>query len=133
MIEQPRRLVLLIEDHQATRDILRRHLTRCGWEVLEAATMAEGLAQLDPPPDCIILDLDLPDGPGEALLRKVRLEQIPTRVIVNTGTDDRARLRTVSFMRPDAVLEKPLDAEGLRRICEDVPPPPRYDCMHVAR
>jgi DNA-binding NarL/FixJ family response regulator len=129
MKQQQRRLLLLVEDHQATRDVLRRILALCGWEILEAATIAEGLAQLDPPPDCIVLDLDLPDGPGEALLRRVRVERIPTRVVVSSGTDDRARLSEVSYMRPDAVLRKPLDSEGLRRICEMVPLPPRRDCM----
>ena len=129
MKEQQRRLLLLVEDHQATRDVLRRILALCGWEILEAATIAEGLARLDPPPDCIVLDLDLPDGPGEVLLRKVRVERIPTRVVVSSGTDDRARLSEVSYMRPDAVLQKPLDSEGLRRICEMVPLPPRRDCM----
>jgi two-component system KDP operon response regulator KdpE len=129
MKEQQRRIVLLVEDHLATRGLLRRILALCGWDVLEAATVAEGLAQLDPPPDCIVLDLELPDGPGEALLRRVRVERIPTRVVVSSGTDDRARLSEVSYMRPDAVLRKPLDSEGLRRICEMVPLPPRRDCM----
>jgi len=124
-MNQPhRRLLLLVDDHQATRDLLRRALARCGWRVLEAATVAEALARLDPPPDCLVLDLDLTDGPGEVLLRRVRVERFPTRVVVTTGMDDRARLREVSYLRPDAVLRKPLDSEGLRRICEMAPPPP---------
>src|SRR4051812_3291594 len=71
MKEQQRRIVLLVDDHLATRDVLRRILALSGWEVLEAATVAEGLAQLDPPPDCIVLDLELPDGPVEQPVRKV--------------------------------------------------------------
>src|SRR3954470_2879372 len=84
---------------------------------VEAATVAEGLAQLDPPPDCIVLDLELPDGPGEAILRKVRMERLPIRVVVNTGMPESGRLSEVSYMRPDAVLQKPLDAAGLLTIC----------------
>src|SRR3954453_10797556 len=129
MKERQRRLLLLVEDHRATRVALRRILVLRGWDVLEAAPVAEGLAQLDPPPDCMVLDLDLPDGPGEALLRRVRVERIPTRVVVSSGTDDRARLGEVSHMRPDAVLPKPLDSEGLRRICEMVPLATRGDCV----
>src|SRR4051812_33262008 len=116
--------LLVVEDERMAREALHIILASRGWIVLEAATVAEGVAQLDPPPDCIVLDLDLPDGPGELLLRRVRVERIPTRVLVNTGMDDRARLSEVSYMRPDAVLRKPLDSEGLRRICEMVPPPP---------
>jgi CheY-like chemotaxis protein len=121
MKEQPRRVVLLVDDHPATRDVLRRLLALCGWDVLEATTVAEGLAQLDPPPDCIVLDLELPDGPGESILRKVRVERLPVRVVVNTGMPDSARLSEVSYMRPDAVLQKPLDSAGLRTICEGMP------------
>src|SRR4051812_2466873 len=121
MLEKQRRLLLLVEDHQSTREIMRRILGFCGWDVLEAATIAEGLAQLDPPPDCIVLDLELPDGAGEVILRKVRVEQLPTRVVVSTGLQDLARLSEVSYMRPDAVLSKPLDSKGLLTICEGVP------------
>src|SRR3982751_3177623 len=69
------------------------------------------------PPDCIVLDLELPDGPGETILRKVRLERLPIRVVVNTGMPESGRLSEVSYMRPDAVLQKPLDAAGLLTIC----------------
>jgi len=110
--------MLVIEDHQETRTLLSRILALIldGWEVAEAATVEEGLAQLVPPPDCVLLDLELPDGPGEAILRKVRQDQLQTRVVVNTGTNDAVRLGAVSDLRPEAVLQKPLDSAGLRRI-----------------
>jgi len=111
----------LVEDHEATRHTLRRILALCGWEVLEAATVAEGLAQLDPPPDCLVLDLELPDGSGEVLLRKVREDRLPTRVVINTGMNDPARLNAVSDLNPEAILLKPLDSWGLRTICERMP------------
>jgi CheY-like chemotaxis protein len=112
--------MLLVEDHIPTRDVLRRALAHRGWEVSEATTIAEGLARLDldRPFDCVLLDLMLPDGDGEVILRKVRTEGLPTRVVVNTATCDPARLREVSYGRPDAVLEKPYDLEGLCRACE---------------
>ena len=110
--------LLLVEDHEATRHILRRilALTLTGWNVAEAATVEEGLAQLDPPPDCVLLDLELPDGPGEDILRKVRKDHLSTRVVVNTGTANLARLEAVSALKPEAVLQKPLNSSGLRRI-----------------
>jgi DNA-binding NarL/FixJ family response regulator len=121
-----RHRMLLVEDHQPTRINLRRILSARGWEVLEAATIAEGVAQLDPAPDCIVLDLVLPDGKGEAILRKIRVEQLQvcdqTRVVVNTGLDDPARLSEVSYLRPNAVLQKPVDPERLCRAC--TPPEP---------
>ena len=115
-----RHRMLIVEDHQETRTLLRRilALTLTGWEVVEATTVEEGLAQLVPPPDCVLLDLELPDGPGEALLRKVRQDHLQTRVVVNTGTADSARLGAISDLRPEALLQKPLNSTGLRRIHE---------------
>jgi two-component system KDP operon response regulator KdpE len=110
--------MLLVEDDLATRTRLRRIFALCGWEVVEAATVAEGLARLATPPDCLLLDLELPDGDGESILRRVRTDGLPVRVVVNTGTDDPDRLGAVSAMGPDALLKKPLDSNGLRTICE---------------
>src|SRR4051812_16506175 len=82
--------VLVVEDECTARETLHIILASHRWTVSEAATVAEGLAQLDPPPDCIILDLDLPDGPGEAVLRRVREANLWTRVTITTGCDDAA-------------------------------------------
>src|SRR4051812_1794660 len=102
--------MLLVEDHHDTRRAMRRILALCGWEVTEAATVAEGLAHLAPPPDCLLLDLELPDGDGEAILGRVRAEGLPVRVVVNTGIDDPDRLGRVAGMGPEALLRKPLDS-----------------------
>jgi DNA-binding response OmpR family regulator len=115
-----RQQMLLVEDHEETRTLLRRILSLCGWQVAEAATVAEGLDRLDPPPDCLVLDLMLPDGDGETVLRKVREAHLPTRVIINTAEHDPRRLREVSDLKPDAILPKPLDSKSLRTICEGV-------------
>jgi DNA-binding NarL/FixJ family response regulator len=111
--------MLLVEDHAGTRTLLRRMLALClpGWEIDEAATLAEGLARLDPPPECLVLDLGLPDGGVEMILRKVRDERLPTRVVVHTGMEDPSRLGAVAGLGPNALFKKPLDSEALNAIC----------------
>ena len=54
----------------------------------------------------------LPDGDGEEVLRKVRDEGLPTRVVVSTGTDDPVRLALVKGMDADAMFR---EADRLRR------------------
>jgi CheY-like chemotaxis protein len=122
----PQHRMLLVEDHAETRHLMCRILSLCGWKVVEAGSIAEALARLDPPPDCLMLDLQLPDGDGEALLRKIREDGLPTRVVVNTGIGDPARLENLAGLHPDYLLHKPLDAEGLRTISmiEGDPPDP---------
>ncbi len=100
--------MLVVEDDRVTRNALQRLFERRGWDVLVAATVAEGLAQLDPPPDCLILDLMLPDGDGAEVLRTVRAQGLPTKVAVCTGTGDADRLAEVASMNPEALLRKPV-------------------------
>jgi DNA-binding response OmpR family regulator len=101
-----------------TLDALRKIFTRKGWDVISAMTVAGGLALLDPPPDCVILDLMLPDGSGEAVLRRVRDEKLKTRVAVCTGMEDPARLARVAGMGPETLLRKPISLAEVCRICE---------------
>src|SRR5438067_1464959 len=62
--------ILVVNDHASTRRALVAIFRRKGCRVDAVATLAEGLALLDPPPCCIILDLLLPDGGGEWILVK---------------------------------------------------------------
>jgi len=64
-------------------------------------------------PDCLILDLMLPDGNGASVLKHVRESGLPIRVAVATGTSDPAMLAEVAALRPDVLYRKPLDAMAL--------------------
>ncbi len=113
-------VVLIIEDHDATRTMLAKLLSISldGWQVLTAATIAEGLALLlESEPDCLVLDLMLPDGDGETVLRRIRETKLRTCVAVTTGTGDEARLDAVRWLQPEALLRKPIDPEDLFRVC----------------
>ena len=74
--------VLIVEDDQATSSAMRAVFARRGWEVDEVMTVAEGIASLESQPDWVILDLLLPDGCGEAVLRQARRRSRPVRVAV---------------------------------------------------
>jgi DNA-binding NarL/FixJ family response regulator len=118
-MDQHGHAVLIVEDHEVTRTtlarLLRLHLD--GWEVLTAATIAEGLALVESEPSCVILDLMLPDGDGEIVLRRVREARLRTRVAVTTGTGDEARLEAVRRLGPEALLRKPVDPREIYEVC----------------
>jgi DNA-binding response OmpR family regulator len=111
------RCLLVVEDDPTTSKALRKYFQLKGWEVRTASTVAEGLAQLEPPPDCVILDLMLPDQGGEVVLRKIREDCLPTRVAVCTGSNDHKRLRAVATLSPDALLTKPITMAELCLAC----------------
>jgi DNA-binding response OmpR family regulator len=111
--------VLVIEDDQAMQDIMRLILTQEGHQVTTAGTVMEGLVRLEGEvlPDCIVLDLDLPDGRGEAVLLAVRARGLPIHVAVCTGMADPARWLKVQGLRPEALLCKPVPFGELLAAC----------------
>jgi two-component system, OmpR family, response regulator len=103
----------LVEDDPATSRALKGILDRRVWDVLNVSTIADALRLLDWNPDCVVLDLMLPDGDGTVILAKIRAERLPIRVAVTTGSNDSSRLKTVLNLNPDVFLTKPVDLKEL--------------------
>jgi len=94
-----RQRVLVVEDDQTTREMMRRLLEKAGWTVLEARNGREGLAQVDgKPPGLILLDLLMPEMDGfefmEALRRRDGCRGLPVIVVTakELTEEDRSRL-----------------------------------------
>lgn len=105
--------VLIVDNDAATRRVLVKLLLAIGWEVAEAGSIAEGLALLDTAPNFLVIDLELPDGDGEEILRAIRTRGATPCVIVCSGVVDRERLRLVRQLGPHAVLSKPISHTAL--------------------
>ncbi len=92
--EAPAKSVLIVDDEDTIRDVIRRYLERDGFAVREAA---DGYAALDAiedePPDLIVLDLMLPGVDGLSLTRQLReRHRIPIIMLTAKGeTSDRIR------------------------------------------
>src|SRR5688500_10829154 len=90
------------------RTALETLLAREGFRVQTAGTLQRGNELLDGQA-AVILDLDLPDGNGVELLRKIRTEKRAMKVVVLTACDDPVVLRAVRILRPDGLFCKPVD------------------------
>src|SRR5947209_814196 len=65
--------ILLVEDNEANRDSLSRHLKRKGYEVILAADGREGLAAARAgAPDLILMDMSLPLLDGWEATRQLK-------------------------------------------------------------
>ena len=75
--------VLVIDDEEQIRKLLRISLEARGFETVEAATGSEGLQALAAlRPDILLLDLGLPDRDGAAVLAEIRdRSEVPVIVI----------------------------------------------------
>lgn len=102
--------ILVVEDHQDSREMLQDWLRHSGFRVTTAEDGREALRQVArETPDLIVLDLMLPWVSGVEVLATVRempaLKKVP--VLVVTGTNTTAvELRTFG---PLAVIRKPVD------------------------
>jgi DNA-binding response OmpR family regulator len=82
--------VLIVEDDERTREMMRRTLQKEGWEIREAANGRLGLEQLSAgPPGLILLDLMMPEMDGFGFMQELRKRADCARVpvIVITAKD----------------------------------------------
>ncbi len=107
--------VLLVDDEETSRYLLRRLIAGAECAVLEAAGGIEGLRLArEERPDAILLDLMMPDASGLDVLDQLKADPItrPIPVIVITSKmlsdEDRRRLAT----KATAVLSKDISASG---------------------
>jgi DNA-binding response OmpR family regulator len=103
----------LVEDDPATLKALKGIFHRRGWDVMNVTTVAEALSRLDWEPDCVVLDLMLPDGDGSAVLARIRSQGLAIRVAVTTGSSDIVRLQAALDLKPDIFLTKPVNLAAL--------------------
>ncbi len=78
----------MVDDERKLRALIRVYLERDGYTVVEADTGQAALAMTARAlPDLVILDLGLPDLPGEEVLRLLRRDEVPVVVLTARATE----------------------------------------------
>ena len=110
-------VVLIIEDEAPMRRFLRASLRANGFQVVEAATAREGLAQAaGRNPEVILLDLGLPDGDGRDVARELRRSSRAPIIVLSARGLEHDKV-TVLDLGADDYLTKPFGmGELLARI-----------------
>jgi len=101
--------ILLVEDEEDVRRTLTTLLTIEGAKVTSTGSGRQALdVAANGTFDVLLTDLDLPDVPGDAIIRQVLAAPQPARVIVLTGSgeSDLSRARRAGA---EVVLLKPID------------------------
>jgi len=91
--------ILVVEDHEENRRIMRDLLTSAGYEMIEAVTGEEGIALAERErPDLILMDIQLPGLDGLETTRRIKanpaLRAIPIIAVTSyalSGDDVKAR------------------------------------------
>jgi len=89
--------VLSIDDEHIARFMVRQCLPMPSFDVIEAATGADGLARArDHRPDVVLLDLVMPDADGAEVLKQLRADpatrDIPVIIVTSQVLDDEERM-----------------------------------------
>jgi DNA-binding NarL/FixJ family response regulator len=114
--------LVLIDDHVALRDGLEVLLERRGFRVLAAANTAGAgeEAIVEHSPGVAIIDLDLPDEPGMALIKRLVARGGDSKFLVYTGLTDPSLLAEALDSGADGFVAKPgglsVLIEGLREV-----------------
>jgi len=117
----PAHRVLLVEDDDGVADALRLMLEEMGTDVRRTATAKEALAAFDDfSPHLILLDVDLPDQSGLAVLKQIKERGKSTAVIMMSGTGRIADAVTSLKIGAATFLQKPFDAATLAAAMKEV-------------
>ena len=121
--------VLIVEDDERTREMLRRTLQKEGWEIREAPNGRLGLEKLGQGvPGLILLDLMMPEMDGFTFMRELRKRpdcaRVPVIVITAKDLDneDRRRLSgdVAGIFGKHAISREQLAAEVHRLLTEQM-------------
>ncbi len=90
MSSQPNKKVVVVDDDASVQEVVRAYLERDGYLVYVAGTAAEGLAIAERvKPGLLVLDLMLPDRPGEDVAREIReRSDLPILMLTAKASED---------------------------------------------
>ncbi len=98
--------VLLVEDERKLRELVRSYLERAGFTVLSTESGAEAITlAASAAPDLVILDLGLPDVPGETVARELRAAGATPILILTAKAGEEDRIAGLELGADDYVTK----------------------------
>ena len=98
--------MLVVEDELKIRELLRSYLERDGLVVLTTGSGAEAITlAASASPDLIVLDLGLPDVPGETVAAEVRRRAATPILMLTAKAGEESRIRGLELGADDYVTQ----------------------------
>lgn len=109
--------ILIIDDEDQIRKLLQITLQSDDFDVLSAATGAEGISMVaQRPPDLVLLDLGLPDKSGHEVLRHLREWYTKPILIISVQSDEQDIVKALDSGANDYVVKPFRTGELLARV-----------------
>lgn len=115
--------VLLVEDEESVRQLVRETLAAKGYRVMEAANGEEGAAiaaQHDNKIDLVITDVVMPGMGGRELVKQLAQTRPQTKVLYLSGYTEDAIVNEGTLESGAAFLQKPFTLQNLARKVREV-------------
>jgi DNA-binding response OmpR family regulator len=114
------RKILVVDDESQNVEVLRRLMTRLGYEVLTAADGESALhSVVRDRPDLVLLDVNIPGIDGFEVCRRLKADAatrlIPV-VLITTLTESEDRIRGIEAIADDFLSKPPVIAELEARV-----------------
>ena len=117
--------ILVVEDHEENRRIVRDLLTSAGYEIVEAVTGEEGVTLAESEhPDLILMDIQLPGIDGYETTRRIKANPASSRIPIIAVTSYALSGDDVKALAAgcDAYVTKPFSPRALlAKVREYVP------------
>jgi len=117
--------ILIIDDEEMFRQMLRQMLEKAGYEVSEAANGEAGITMFrEQPADLVITDIFMPEKEGISTIREMKQDFPGLKIIAVTGGGNRRRgfeyLQFADRVGADRTLSKPFERQQLLAAIESL-------------
>ena len=115
--------ILLVEDEESVRQLVRDTLTAKGYQVLEAENGESGMAaaaRYQGKIDLVITDVVMPGMGGREMVKRLIESRPGTKVLYLSGYTEDAIVNDGSFEKGTAFLQKPFTLQSLSRKVREV-------------
>ena len=117
--------ILVVDDDEGVRQILREFIEMEGHEVLEAdSAISARQAMAKAPIDLVFLDVNMPGESGASLCRSIKddPESKGIKVVILTGYDSERAWRQGLGSSPDLFAVKPVNRTRIKVLLEELLP-----------
>jgi two-component system chemotaxis response regulator CheY len=117
--------VLIVDDEDQIRELIRKTFEQSGYQVFEASTGKAALEEYRTvPTDLVIMDILMPDQDGFESISMIRHESPKVKIIAMTGSNDMIGvldfLDVAKMLGATRTIQKPFDMKDLLDAAQSV-------------
>jgi CheY-like chemotaxis protein len=112
--------ILVIDDEEHMRNVFSKLVAKMGFNVITAETGTIGIELVKKQqPDCVFLDIMLPDMHGSEVYRQLREIQKGIKIFLVSGDEHEIhKLHILDFASADGYLVKPFFTEDIKKLLD---------------